>query len=78
MFTITRGRGEVNVSVAPVYAKDKSYELGPVIAALERRHLSDRDLVNDLEGAANLLRSRLQVLNAAFSEQEFPHIKGRL
>ena len=78
LFTITRGRGELNVSVTPRHAKDESYELGPVIAALERRHLSDRDLVNDLEGAANLLGPRLQVLNAAFSEQEFPRIKGRL
>jgi hypothetical protein len=37
LFTITRGRGELNVSVAARHARDESYELGPVIAALERR-----------------------------------------
>jgi len=78
LFTFTRGRGELNVSVAPRHAPGKSYELGLVIAALEHRHFSERDLVHDLAGAATLLRPRLQPLNIAFSEQEFPHIKDRL
>ena len=78
LFTITRGRGDTNVSVAPRHAPGESYELGPLIAALERRHFSERDVVNDLAGAGNLLRPRLQALNTAFSEQEFPRIKERL
>ena len=78
LFTVVRWRGDTNVSVAPRHAPCESYELGPVIAALEGRHFSERDVVNDLVDAASLLRPRLQALNAAFSEQEFPRIKGRL
>jgi hypothetical protein len=78
LFGISRGRGELNISVAPRHAPHQSYELGPVIAALDGRHFSQRDLVKDLAGAATLLLPRLQALNAAFSEQEFPRIKERL
>jgi hypothetical protein len=78
LFTIVRWRDEAHVSVAPRHAPGESHEIGPVVAALENRHLSERDMVNDLAGAANLLRSRLQALNAAFSEREFHRIKDRL
>ena len=78
LFTVVRWRDETNVSVAPRHAPRESYEIGPLIAALESRHFSERDAVNDLADAANLLRPRLQALNDAFSEQEFPRIKGRL
>jgi hypothetical protein len=78
LFTITRGRGELNVSVSPRHVRAESYELGRVIAALEHRHLAAHDLTNDLPGAASLLRPRLQALNAAFSEQEYPHIRERI
>jgi hypothetical protein len=78
LFTISRGREELNISVAPRHAPHQSYELGPVIAALDGRHFSQRDLVKDLAGAATLLHPRLQALNAAFSVQEFPRIKERL
>jgi hypothetical protein len=78
LFTVVRWRGDTNVSVSPRHAPRESYELGPLVAALECRHFSERDMVNDLADAANLLRPRLEALNAAFSEQEFPRIKGRL
>jgi hypothetical protein len=78
LFTVVRWRGDTNVCVAPCHAPEESYELGPLVAALESRHFSERDVVNDLADAANLLRPRLQVMNAAFSAQEFPRIKGRL
>ena len=35
LFSFTRGREETNVLVAPRHAPNRSYELGPVIAALE-------------------------------------------
>ena len=54
------------------------YELGPLIAALERRHLAEHDIVNDLADAALLLRPRLEALNTAFSEREFLHTRERL
>lgn len=78
LFTVVRWCGDTNISVAPRHAPRESHELGPVVAALECRHFSERDVVNDLADAANLLRPRLQVLNAAFSEQEFPQMKERL
>jgi hypothetical protein len=78
LFTVVRWCGDTNISIAPRHAPRESYELGPVVAALERRHFSERDVVNDLADAANLLRPRLQSLNAAFSELEFPRIKERL
>lgn len=78
LVTITRGRGDTAVTVAPRHAPADNYELGRLIAALERRHLRERDIVNTLAGAANLLRPRLQQLNLAFSEQEFPRTKQLL
>ena len=78
VFTIARWRGDTTVSVAPRHDPVQSYELGPLVAALECRHFSERDTVNDLSDAARLLRPRLEALNAAFSEQEFPHVRKRL
>ena len=78
LITITRGRGDTTVSVAPRYAPQDSHELGPLMAAVEHRHFSERDMVNDLAGAASLLRPRLEALNAAFSEREFQHTKQSL
>ena len=78
LFTITRWHGETSVSVAPRHVLAERYELGPLIAALERRHFSEHDAVNDLADAARLLRPRLEALNTAFSEQEFLHTRERL
>lgn len=77
-FVITRGRGELNVSVAPSHARGELNELGPTIAALEGRNFSEHHVINDLSDAAALLRSRLDLLNAAFSEQEYARTKARI
>lgn len=77
-FTILRWRDDTTVSVAPRHAPVQSYELGPLVAAFECRHFSEQDIVNGLADAARLLRPRLEALNAAFSEEEFPRIRGRL
>ena len=78
LFTITRWRGHTTISVAPKHDPVQSYELGSLVAAFERRHFSERDIVNDLADAARLLRPRLEALNAAFSEQDFPHVRKGL
>ncbi len=78
LFTVSRWRDETTVSVAPRHAPAQSYEIGPLVAAFERRHFSERDVVNGLVDAARLLRPRLDALNAAFSEEEFPSVRGRL
>ena len=68
----------VDAGHAPQHAPRESYQLGPIFAALEGRHLSERDAVYDLADAGRLLHPRLQALNAAFSEQGFPTFKERL
>lgn len=78
LIIVSRGRGDTTVSVAPRHAPQDSYELGPVIAALEHRHFSERDIINDLGAAARLLHPRLEALNDAFSEQEFQRTKQML
>lgn len=78
LFTVARWRDETSISVAPSHASRESYELGPLVAALENRHISYRDVVNNLGDAGDLLRPRLQALNSAFSEQMFPQFKVRL
>jgi hypothetical protein len=77
-FVITRGRGDVSVSIAPAHARNDLNELGPTIAALEGRHFSERDVVHDLGGAAALLQPRLALLNSAFSEREYSSTKKRI
>ena len=78
LFTFVRWHEETNMSVAPQHAPRESYQLGPLFAAMEGRHLSERDAVYDLADAGRLLHPRLQALNAAFSEKGFPTFKERL
>jgi prepilin-type processing-associated H-X9-DG protein len=78
LFSFTRVREEVSVLVAPRHAPNLSYELGPLVAAVEDRQYSERDVIASLSDAADLLRPRLELLNAAFSEQEFPRTRDKL
>ena len=75
LFTIVRWRDETIVRVAPRHAPKESYGIGPLVAAIERRHYSERDVVNDLQDAEKLLAPRLPALNTAFSEQQYPQIR---
>ena len=77
-FSITRRRGEVDVSIAPRHAMNEQSELGPTIAALEGRHFSESYAIGNLADAAALLRPRLKLLNNAFSEQEYVHTRQRI
>jgi hypothetical protein len=74
-FSFTRGRGEANVSVSPRHAPAELYELGRVISALDDKHLSACDLVDDFPAAASLLRPRLEALNDAFSKEKYLRFK---
>lgn len=78
LLTIVRWHDEISVMVAPRSAPGKAYLLGHVIAAMENRHLSDRYAVNDLSDAAELLRPRLEALNAALSPREWVSLEQRL
>jgi hypothetical protein len=77
-FSFTRGRGEINVSVAPRHARNVRSQLGPTIAALEGRNFSAKGVVDDLADAAALLRPRMDLLNAAFSEQQYSRTRERV
>ncbi len=78
LVTITQGRGDTSVCIAPRHAPSDSYELGRLIAALEQRPVRAGDMVSTLRGAADLLRPRLQQLNVSFAEQEFQRTKKLL
>jgi hypothetical protein len=77
-FTITRGRGDVSVSVAPRHARSERFDLGPTIAAVEGRNFSAKDVIHDLVEAGALLRPRMDLLNAAFSEQRYSDTRERI
>ncbi len=77
-FVITRGRREVSVSVAPRHARSDRSDLGPTIAALEDRNFSAKDAIHDLADAGALLRPRMDLLNAAFSEQQYSRTRERI
>lgn len=78
LFTLVRWHDETSIRVAPRHVPAESYDLGPLVAAIEHRHYSERDIVHDLEGAEKLLLPRLNALNAAFSEQQYPRIREKL
>lgn len=71
VFTVVRWQGDTNISVAPRHAPRESYELGPLVAALECRHFSESDVINDLADAGNLLRPRLQALQTDIPVRAF-------
>lgn len=78
LVTVSRGRGETNISVAPWAHPNDSYELGALIAALDGRHYSAAYVYGDMEAAAGLLRQHLATLDAAFSEEQYPLVRERI
>ena len=69
LFTIVEWRDEIIVRVAPHQAPTESYEIGRLVAAIEHRHYSERDVVNDLCDVERLLAPRLPALNAHFQSR---------
>ena len=74
-FCFTRGRGELNVTLAPSIAPTDSHEFAVVIAALDSRHIKP---VNNFAEIASILRPRLDALNQAFSENCYPDFEKKL
>ena len=77
-FCFARGRGELNVSVAPRHAPLDTHELLYVVAALDSVNISKISTRNSLDGAADLIRPRLDALNEAFSERRYSEFSKRL
>jgi hypothetical protein len=78
LFCFTRGRGELNVSVAPRHAPDESFQLAVILAALDSIDITQVTQLSNLSEVADLLRARLPDFNIAFSELQYPEFKKRL
>ena len=77
-FCFTRGRGELNVSLSPRRASRDAHELTYVVAVLDSVNISKVTMRADLDGAADLIRPRLDALNQAFSEYGYPEFAKKL
>src|SRR5579872_6692912 len=75
-YCFTRGRGELNVTVAPRQAPTHSRELSLVIAALDSAR---REPIGpDFGSIRRKIRSHLASLDQAFSEERYPDFEKRL
>ena len=75
-YRFTRGRGELNITLAPRHDPSRSHELSMVIAALDSAKL--RPVGNDFASIGSAIRPRLEELESAFSENEYPEFKNKL
>ncbi len=77
-FSFARGRGELNVSLSPRHAPRETHELMYIVAALDCVNISKVTTDSHLDGAADLIRPRLDALNEAFSERRYSEFAKRL
>jgi hypothetical protein len=77
-FWITRGRGELNVSIAIRDVPRPTYEIGLVVAALDSTVATEQKPIRYLLQVADLLRPRIEAINDAFSESKYPEFKEKL
>jgi hypothetical protein len=78
LFCFSRGRGEINVSVAPSHAPRDSYQLAIVIAALDCKGIVEITMPTELADLNGLIQSRFDGINDAFSEAQFLEFKKRV
>jgi hypothetical protein len=74
----TRGRGELNVTLSPLHAPRDTHELTYVVATLDSVNISKVTTKGSLDGAADLVRPRLDTLNEAFSERGYSEFVKKL
>lgn len=74
----TRGRGEMNISLSPRHLPKESYRLEIVIAALDSKDFNEVTSPRNLAAAGDLLRTRLNEINSAFSETQYSKFKKEL
>jgi hypothetical protein len=77
-FRFTRGRGELNISLSPSRALEDSHHLDCVIAAIDTKDVMEIGPITSLYEAAQVVQSRLDALNKAFSESEYPEFRKKL
>jgi hypothetical protein len=79
IITITRGRGELNVSLSQRHQPDVTYRLGVVLAALDQtRNIGTLPYPEKFWEFSDFLRSRIDTLNEVFSDSQFPEFKQKL
>ena len=74
-FCFTRGRGELNVTLAPSHDLSQFVELSLVIAALDSGNLKP---ASDFESIASILSPRIDALNEVFSKTSYPEFSKNL
>lgn len=77
-FCFTRGRGELNISLSPIGDTNDIHDLVIVIAVLDSKEVTEINPIEDLHKAAELLRSRMEAINDAFSERQYPEFRRKL
>ena len=77
-FYFTKGRRELNVSIAPRYARNDPFELRIVIAALDAKGIEEIPVAEYLSDIGDLLRPRVEAINDAFSETRYLEFRKKL
>ena len=77
-YCFTRGREELNVSLSPSHARQETYEFAIVIAAIDSTDVAEQKPTRYLSAVGDMIRPRLDALNDAFSESQYPDFKMKL
>jgi hypothetical protein len=78
IFIFTRGRDELNISLASRHAPDETFRFSVVVAALDSTGVEEQRTPHSLSALASSLRSRLGALNDAFSDRNYPEFRKKL
>jgi len=78
LFVFTRGRGELNTSLAPRSAPEETFRLSVVMAVLDSADVEEQRPPESLSALASLLRPRMVALNDAFSDSRYPEFREKL
>ena len=71
-FYFTKGRGELNVTVAPSHDREQTSHLNFLLAALDGKQISKFPEPQTMSEVRELLLPRIQALDQAFSESAYP------
>jgi hypothetical protein len=77
-FCLTRGQGELNVTLSPLRFPTDTYHMGWVLAALDPDGSSAECRTDTLEKLAEVLRPRFEAINESFSEVRYPVFREKL
>ena len=77
-FNFSRGLDQLNIKLSPRLCPRDSHELQVVIAALDATDVTPRMPARYLSDVAELLRPRMDRLDAAFSEDQYLEFKKKI